>query len=110
MIKETKLEIKSLLASCDAVNALIETQTILQLLVQKGIVTPEEVASMRNVVKRQPKYNQMLQELDNEKNKLEEHVKFEELFTKSLQPGGKESLTQEEKDYLLREVDKMTKR
>lgn len=32
-----------------------ETQTILQLLVQKGIVTHEEVSEMRNKVKNSPK-------------------------------------------------------
>lgn len=34
----------------------VETQLILQLLVQKGIVTREEVSSMRDVVKNSPNY------------------------------------------------------
>lgn len=34
----------------------VETQLVLQLLVQKGIVTREEVAEMRNKVKNSPKY------------------------------------------------------
>lgn len=34
----------------------VETQLILQLLVQKGIVTREEVAEMRNKVKNSPNY------------------------------------------------------
>lgn len=34
----------------------VETQVILQLLVEKGLVTREEVSSMRECVKNQPKY------------------------------------------------------
>lgn len=53
----------------------IDVQTILQLLVQKNIVTREEVENMRNIVRNSPKYKntyidikQTLQELEKYKN------------------------------------------
>ena len=105
MLDETRLEGIALLAAYNSVNALIETQVILQLMVKKGIVTPEEVALTRGIVSRQPKYKQMLQELDIAIDRVEESVKFEELLQKSLMPNGKEQLTKEEKDYLLNKFD-----
>ena len=105
MLDETRLEGIALLAGANAVNALIETQTILQLLVKKDIVTPEEVSDTRRIVKSQPKYKQMLQALDSAMNRVDESAKFEELLQKSLQPNGREQLTKEEKDYLLRKLD-----
>lgn len=109
MLKETQLEGVALTATEIAINALIETQTILQLIVKKGIVTPEEVRSTRKIVTSQPKYKQMLQMVAEGVNKLEDNVKFEELFEKSLRPGGREQLTQAEKDYLRNKVDNIIK-
>ena len=109
MLDETRLEGISILASQNAVNALIETQTILQLMVKKGLVTPEEVAVTRGIVKSQPKYRQMLQVLDSAMDRVDESAKFEELLQKSLQPNGREQLTNEEKDYLLNKLDKISK-
>ena len=109
MLDETRLEGISILASQNAVNALIETQTILQLMVKKGLVTPEEVAVTRWIVKSQPKYRQMLQVLDSAMDRVDESAKFEELMHKSLQPNGSEQLTKEEKDYLLNKLDKISK-
>ena len=42
-----------------------ETQTILQLLVAKGIVTREEVAETRNRVKNSPNYKPLYEYLEN---------------------------------------------
>ena len=109
MLDETRLEDIALLASQNAVNALIETQTILQLMVKKGLVTPEEVALTRGIVKSQPKYKQMLQALDSAMDRVDESAKFEELMQKSFQPNGREQLTKEEKDYLLNKLDKISK-
>ena len=109
MLDETRLEGISILASQNAVNALIETQTILQLMVKKGLVTPEEVAVTRGIVKSQPKYRHMLQVLDSAMDRVDESAKFEELLQKSLQPNGREQLTNEEKDYLLNKLDKISK-
>lgn len=60
----------------------VETQTILQLLVEKGIVTREEVQRMREVVKDSPKYkplydyfNQAEQQAQYYKDNPEEHLK-----------------------------------
>lgn len=109
MLDGTRLEGISLLASQNAVNALIETQTILQLMVKKGLVTPEEVAITRKIVKSQPKYKQMLQTLDSAMDKVNESAKFEELVKKALQPNGNKNLTDEERSYLLGKLDNMTK-
>lgn len=109
MLDETRLEGIALLASQDAVNALIETQTILQLMVKKGLVIPEEVALTRGIVKSQPKYKQMLQALDSAIDRVDESAKFEELLQESLQPNGNKNLTDEERDYLLNKLDKISK-
>lgn len=109
MLDETRLEGIALLASQNAVNALIETQTILQLMVKKGLVTPEEVAITRGIVKSQPKYKQMLQALDSAMDRVDESAKFEELLQKSLQPNGNKNLTEEERNYLLNKLDKISK-
>ena len=109
MLNETRLEGIALLASQNAVNALIETQTILQLLVKKGIVTPEEVAITRGIVKRQPKYRQMIQDLDSAMDRVYESKKFEELIQKTLQPDGNKNLTDEERNYLSGKLDDMIK-
>lgn len=109
MLDETRLEGIALLASQNAVNALIETQTILQLMVKKGLVIPEEVAITRGIVKSQPKYKQMLQSLDSAMDRVDESAKFEELLQKSLQPNGNKNLTEEERNYLLNKLDKISK-
>ena len=109
MLDETRLEGIALLASQNAVNALIETQTILQIMVKKGLVTPEEVALTRGIVKSQPKYKQMLQVLDSAMDRVDESAKFEELLQKSLQPDGNKNLTDEERNYLLNKLDKISK-
>ena len=109
MLNETRIESIAILALTDAVNALSETQTILQLMVKKGLVTPEEVAVTRGVVKSQPKYKQLFNMLDDAMKKTKETAKFEELFEKSLQSGGNKNLTEEEREYLLKELDDITK-
>ena len=60
----------------------VETQLILQLLVQKGIVTREEVSEMRNKVKSSPNYkplydyfNQAEQTANYYKRNPEQHLK-----------------------------------
>lgn len=109
MLDETRLEGLALLADQDALNALIETQVILQLMVRKNLVSPEEVALTREIVKRQPKYKQMQQTLDDAMDRVDESSKFEELMEKSLRPNGREQLTKEEKDYLLGKLDQISK-
>lgn len=109
MLDETRLEGISLYASDIAVRALIETQVILQLMVNKGIVTSSEVATTREIVRRQPKYKMMLQALEDATNRNDESKKFEELMKKQLQPNGREQLSQEERDYLLKKLDDITR-
>lgn len=105
MLDETRLEGMVILAAKNSINALIETQTILQLMVKKGLVTPEEVSIMRGIVSSQPKYRQMIQELDNAMDRVDEFAKFEELLEKTFQPNGNKNLTNEERSYLLSKLD-----
>lgn len=108
MLGETELESLVLLVNQDAVTALIETQVILQLLVKKNLVSAEEVVLTREIVKRQPKYKQMQQTLDDTMDRVDESSKFEELMGQSLKPNGREQLTKEEKDYLLSKLDQIS--
>lgn len=67
-------------------------------------MTPEEVNTTRNIVRNQPKYVEAMQVLDNEADKLNESMKFEEIFSKKLQG---QALTPEEDNYLREVADKM---
>lgn len=109
MLDETRLEGISLYTSDVAVKALIETQVILQLMVSKGIVASSEVAATREIVRRQPKYKMMLQALEEATNRNDESKKFEDLMRRQLQPNGREQLSQEEKDYLLKKLDNIAR-
>jgi len=100
MLKSTDLEMMAAYAARDAANAVIETQTILQLMVLKGLVTPEEVSDMRGIVKKQPKYNNILQIANKTLNEMNEIIKFESLVEKSLEPNGRENLTKDEREFL----------
>lgn len=108
MLDTTRLEGLIIEVYNNTVHATIETQVILQLLVKKGIVTPEEVATTRILVSNQPKYKEMIELAKSAIDKNNEDKKFEDLFTKSLRPGpdGKASLTNEEREYLLNKLDK----
>ena len=105
MLEETRIKGIAISAGREAINALIETQTILQLMVKKGLVTPEEVALTRGIVKSQPKYKQMLQALDDAMSRVNESVQFEELLHK-MNSG---QLTEEERNILLKELDKISR-
>ena len=56
----------------------VETQLILQLLVQKGIVTREEVSDMRNKVKNSPNYK-LLYDYFEDRSKLRSSIKWNSL-------------------------------
>ena len=49
----------------------VETQVILQILVEKGIVTAEEIQEWRNKVKKSPKYKSSYDYLNTAKEKSE---------------------------------------
>lgn len=51
-------------------NTMIDAQVILQLLVQKGIVTRQEVSEMRNIVRNSEKYKLATQWIDQAKKDL----------------------------------------
>ena len=106
MLDRTKLEQLSVLTLKNAVNSLINSQTILQLLVKKGIVTPEEINITRNIVSSQPKYKQLLDIINDLQDQVDEDIKFEKLVEKSLEPGGREKLTPEEKEYIMSKLER----
>lgn len=97
MLNDTKIENIAVQSGKQSVLALIEAQTILQLLVKKGIVTPEDVNITRNIVRSQPKYLKEMQSLDNAIDNINESMKFEDIFAKKLKG---EELTTEEDNYL----------
>ena len=105
MQDSTRAEGLGILAGQNAVNALIETQVILQLLVRKGIVTVEEVNDMRKVVRNRPNYKKMLDDLNKASDKITDDIKFEETFEKMLYGGGGDVLTEEERNYMMNKLD-----
>lgn len=56
------------------IDAKIDSQVVLQLLVQKGIVTREEVEEMRGIVRNSPKYKATIEYLDGAKEKAEYYI------------------------------------
>ena len=62
----------------------VETQVLLQLLVSKGIVTREEVQSMRETVKRQPQYKAVYDYLDQSKKTAEYYQQNPEQHLKDI--------------------------
>ena len=106
MYTQSETELKEQLLYIHEINIrnTIDIQVTLQLLVKKGIVTPEEVQQMRAFVSKQPTYANALQSIENSRKTIEETLKFEQLLTKALsgdrsKPVG-DNLTQEEKDYI----------
>lgn len=101
MMMATKAELESV----------IETQTLLQLLVKKGICTPDEIKTTRQLVERKsPRVKRLyyeFTELDKvatlfEKGDEEKH-KFMYTFGKMIH--DRDSLTEEELDYLDSKLD-----
>lgn len=74
----------------------IDIQTILQLLVEKGIVTREEVAVKREYVGKQPRYSELLDGIQRLKQENQENIKFSETFQKVLN----KTATDEERNYV----------
>lgn len=86
-----------------SIEALVNTQVILQLLVKKGIFTREEVEARRMLIMAQPKYAQMISVLQNRLEIIEYGDKFEEIFKKKLNGTA----TDEEEKWLREQVDQM---
>lgn len=62
----------------------VETQVVLQLLVEKGIVSREEVQNMREKVKRQPQYSALYDYLDKNYDVADYYEKNPEQHLKDL--------------------------
>ena len=66
------------------VDAKIDSQVVLQLLVQKGIVTREEVEEMRGIVRNSSKYKSTIEYLDGAKEKAEYYLNNPQEHLKNL--------------------------
>ena len=65
-------------------DARVDSQVVLQLMVEKGIVTREEVATMRAKVKAQPKYKADYDYLNNAKQKVIQYTQDPQQHLKDL--------------------------
>lgn len=80
-LQETKSDLMGKRAN---LKAAIDTQTILQLLVAKGIVTREEVSETRKTVSNSPKYNVAFAYINKAMQDIEEFEKDPDLLLKTM--------------------------
>lgn len=80
----------------------IETQTILHILINKGITTPDEINEFRSKVERSPKVNKLNNEINKISTEVDEGVEFLEIYQK-MKDG---SLTEEERKMYKEKIDK----
>ena len=85
--------------------ALIDIQTILQILVNHGITTKDEVDDIRKIVSSQPKYQEFYKNIQTRGEELEEVAKIEDIYTRYL--TDKDSVTEEEIQFIRNYLDKM---
>lgn len=80
-LEETKSDLAGKRAN---LKSAIDTQTILQLLVSKGIVTREEVEETRKKVSNSPKYNFAFGYINKAMHDIEEFEKNPDLLVKTM--------------------------
>ena len=86
----------------DIVDLHVETQSILQLMVAKNLVTPDEVADMRKTVKKNSKIiRQEINILNSMKTSISQQSRDVELYNKML--NNRDSLTEAER----KEIDEL---
>lgn len=68
----------------------INIQALLQILVEKGVITREEVACKREYVSSQPKYKNSLDGIHNLQSKNYDNQLFSQEFEKYLRSEGKD--------------------
>jgi len=83
----------------------INIQTILQLLVEKGIITREEVNQKREYVGCQSVYKNSLDAIHEMQQRNRENMHFSELFEKVLN----QTATKDEREYVSKELENYTK-
>lgn len=89
-MNQDKIEEGMLMSQEGMLSNRINIQVLLQLLVEKGIVTREEVASKREYVSKQPIYKNSLDGIHNLQNNNYNNQLFSQEFKKYLQSEGKE--------------------
>lgn len=68
----------------------IDIQVLLQLLVEKGLITREEVAEKREYISNQPKYQNSLNAIHSLQKENRDNKHFTQELTKFLKSKGKE--------------------
>lgn len=89
-MNQDKIEEGMLVAQEGVILNRINIQTLLQLLVEKGVITREEVATKRDYVGRQPGYKNSLDIVHTLQQKNKEGQYFTQEFSKFLKSDGKE--------------------
>lgn len=89
-----------------AIEAKIDTQVILQLLTQKGIVTREEVETMRNIVMDKTEYGELYKLTVKIADQLNDANEIKKLMNRMYTKGA-DSLTQEELDKVSKALNEV---
>ena len=85
--------------------ALVDVQTILQILVKHGITTKDEVDEIRKIVSNQPKYQEFCKTIQTRGEELDEVAKIEDIYMRYL--TDKDSVTEEEIQFIRNYLNKM---
>lgn len=83
----------------------INIQTILQLLVEKGIITREEVDQKREYVGRQSVYKNSLDAIHEMQQRNNKNIRFNKIWERVIN----NTASDEEREYVLKELDNFTK-
>ena len=98
MINEnTRLEIIAITANSYAINAMVTGQTILNILVSKGITTQEEINKVVGEVKELPEMKKMIEANSTAEKRILEVYRAETIVSKQL---AGEEISQEDQDFL----------
>ena len=87
----------------------INIQTILQLLVEKGLLQREEVTTKRAYIRSQPRYSRMLDRIQALQRENQENINFSETFNKVLNKTATDEerkwVSNKFKDYVVSNKD-----
>lgn len=112
-MEQDRIEEGMLLAQEGMMLNKINIQTILQLLIEKGIVTREEVAAKREYIGSQPIYSRMLDRIQALQRENQENINFSETFNKVLNKTATEEerkwVSNKFKDYVVSNKDILQK-
>lgn len=108
-MEQDRIEEGMLLAQEGMMLNKINIQTILQLLIEKGIVTREEVTAKRAYIRSQPRYSRMLDGIQALQRENQENINFSETFNKVLNKTATDEerkwVSNKFKDYVVSNKD-----